>query len=233
MRTSIRPLVSRLRSALLFSAGLMAISSATTHAAPPRPVLSTSPSPVVWDVPPVIPVFGHDAVGVADPLGEFVLVIRDFALNPIAGATVTLDFSSCADLRLCVDPHDASAVVNCAQGTLAKVTDQNGRVRFRVVGCSVAAPGTAGAGASCAAVYADGVLGGFVPVAIYDLAGCDGLAPGDASAWLTDYFSNLSPARGDYDANGQMGAGDLSRWLVAFFANGSVANCSNGGRCGP
>ena len=202
-------------------------------ASAPRPALSTTPSPVVWDIPAVISVYGHDAVGVADPRGEFVITIRDLAMNPIPSAVVTLDFSGCLDLRLCVDPHDPDAVANCGTGTLTKVTDQNGRARFRVVGCSVAVPGSAGASQNCARVYADGVLGGSPSVAIYDLTGCDGLAPADASAWLTDYFGGLNPARGDYDGSEQLGPADLSLWLLAFFADGSLANCSNGGRCGP
>lgn len=219
--------------ALLLSGLLSAALAASVHAAAPRPALSTTPTPVVWDIPALIPVYGYDAVGVADPRGEFVITIRDLAMNPVPGALVVLDFSNCADLRLCVDPHDADAVVDCDTRTLRKVTGLNGQVRFRVVGCSVAAPGSAGASTPCARVYADGVLGGSAAVAIYDLIGCDGLAPADASAWLTDLFGGLDPLRGDYDGSGALGPADLGLWLNAFFADGSLANCSSGGRCGP
>jgi len=231
-RTTRNP-VWRVSRALLCSGLLSAALAASAHAAVPRPALSTTPAPFVWDIPAVIPVHGHDAAGVADPRGEFVITIRDLAMNPIPGAIVMLDFVNCSDLRLCVDPHDAGAVVDCGERTLRKITGPNGQATFRVVGCSVAAPGSAGAGTPCARVYADGVLGGSAAVAIYDLVGCDGLAPADASAWLTELFGGLNPLRADYDGNGFVGPADLSRWLDAFFADGSLTNCSNGGACGP
>jgi hypothetical protein len=207
--------------------------AASAHAAVPRPALSTTPSPFNWTIPALIPVVGHDANGQPDPRGEIEIIIRDLANNPFPNAVVTLDFSDCADLRLCADPHDPNAVVNCALGNVSKVTDANGAVRFRVVGGSVGTPGQPGTGPNGARVYADGVLGASPTVAIYDLTGFDGLGAGDLAAWLTDYFGGLNPARGDYDNNGIMGASDLGLWLQVYFADGSLSNCSSGGSCGP
>jgi hypothetical protein len=185
------------------------------------------PGPLNWDVPSLIPVVGHDANGVPDPRGEIRIVVRDFANLPVGGVVVVLDFSNCAELSLCADPHDPDATVNCAARTVTKVSAANGEVRFRVVGCSTAAPGGPGSGNNCARIYGDGVLAAFPTVAIYDLTGCDGLAPADLAAWLTDFLAgpgNLG--RDDYDGSGSTGPADLSPWLEAFFDAQSVENDS-------
>jgi hypothetical protein len=183
------------------------------------------PSPSNSTVPSLIPVIGFNAGGVADPIGEVTVVHRDLANNPIAGALIRFDFSACTEMRLCADPHDPDAVVGCAQRTVSKITDANGVARFRVVGWSVAAPGTPGAAYNAAKIYADGVQLGSPSVAIYDLTGANGLTSADLSAWLTDFFSGSEPARGDYSNTGSpLGPADLSRWLTAFFANGSILN---------
>lgn len=189
------------------------------------------PGPFPWTIPALIPVVGHDAAGTPDPRGEVLIVIRDLANTPIPGSRVILDFSFCSDLSLCSDPHDPDAVVNCVSKTVTKFTDMNGEVRFRVVGCSSAAPGSPGAGAHCARIYADGVLGGFPNVAIYDLTGCDGLHSSDLGAWLTDFFSVAQPNRADYDGDMLLGGTDLSLWLAAFFASNSILNCAGGLPC--
>ena len=207
--------------------------AASAHSAAPRPALSTTPSPGNWTIPALIPVAGHDANGQPDPQGEIEIIIRDLANNPVPNSVVTLDFSNCAEVRLCADPHDPAAFVNCATRSVFKVTNVNGSVRFRVVGCSAGIPGQAGSGPACARVYADGVLAASPSVTIHDLADCDGLRACDLGAWLTDFFGGLNPARGDYDGSGFMGPADLGQWLGVFFADGSLANCSNGGPCGP
>ncbi|MEO5879482.1 MAG: hypothetical protein ABIR22_04905 [Candidatus Eisenbacteria bacterium] len=181
----------------------------------------------------MIPLVGHDAAGSADPVGEVLVVVRDIANRSVPGAVVVIDFSACGDLRLCADPHDPNALVNCANRTVTKVAGLVGEARFRIVGCSIRVPGEPGDGGNCARIYADGDLLAYPSVAIYDLEGCNGLGPPDLSAWLSDYFVGLSPTSGDYDLSYDLGPNDLSLWLTAFFGAGSLANCSNGGRCGP
>ena len=201
----------------------------------PAPAFSSHPSPANSTMPAMIPVVGHAAGGGADPVGEVLAVVRDIANAPVPGAVVIIDFSACTDLRLCSDPHDPDAVVDCVNRTVTKVAGPNGDVRFRIVGCSIRVPGEPGNGFNCARIYANGVLHASPTVAIYDLVGCDGLNASDLSAWLSDFFfvNFPGPASADYDNSGQADPNDLSLWLTAFFGAGSVANCSTGGACGP
>jgi len=202
-------------------------------AAAPRPALSTTPSPGNWEIPPMIALVGHDANGVADPRGEFLIAVRDLANNPMPNSVVTIDLSACVEARLCSDPHDPAAIVNCGLRSVSKVTDINGEVRFRLVGCSVGTPGQPGADYNCARVYADGMFGGAPSVAIYDLGGCDGVDSSDLSNWVADFFLTSGVPRGDYDGSHDVSANDLAGWLAAFFAADSRFNCGNAGRCGP
>lgn len=205
----------------------------TAGAVAPRPVLSTTPGVGNFIIPEDITVVGHDPAGTADPRGEFLIGIRDLANNPMPNSVVAIDFSSCDELRLCADPHDPGALVNCATRTVMKVTDVNGEVRFRVVGCSVASPGGPGAGWGCARVYADGVLGGSVSVSILDLAGCNGVDAIDLAAWAADFFTGQPVARSDFDGDHELTALDLASWSSAFFGAASLANCGAAGRCLP
>ncbi len=208
----------------------VAVSSVVGLVAPALAGGGDPPNPAPWTAPALIPVVGLNAAGVPDPVGEIAIVARDIANNPIPGVPVVIDFSGCSEVRLSADPHDPDAVVDCVQRTVRKATDAAGVVRFRVVGCSVAVPGTPGSPWSCARIYGDGALVASPSVAIYDLAGCDGLNPGDLAAWLADFYM-VSPSRIDYDGSGAVGPADLSRWLAVFFAAGSVSNCGAVGRC--
>lgn len=200
----------------------------------PSTSLAGFPEPANWTTPALIPVVGHDANGVPDSRGGILIVARDLANLPMPGVLVELDFSACTELQLCADPHDPDATVDCGARRVHKFTDQNGEVRFRVIGCSSAVPGTPGASYNCAQILGDGELKASPSVAIYDLTGCNGLGPADLSAWLDDFFGGLDPARADYDGTGSpLGPSDLALWLKAFFDAGSIANCSNGGPCAP
>ena len=195
-----------------------------------RAQIIVEPPPNNSVVPALIPVVGHGASGLPDPTGEIEVIVRDFSNQLVPGALVVLDFGDCTELRLCADAHDPGVTVDCATRTVRRSSDASGSARFRVMGWSVAAPGTPGAPVHSAMVFADGVLLGRPTVAIYDLD-AQGLGAADLADWLRDFFSGLDPARGDYDGSGALSASDLSKWLTAYFAGGSVANCSPEGPC--
>lgn len=181
-------------------------------------------------IPTCLSFLGHDAAGVPDPLSIATVIVRDLANNPVPGALVVLDLSECPDLRLCADPHDPDLTVDCARRTIRRQADAAGVAQFRLMGWSIATPGTPGSPYHSALVFADGVLLGRPNVSIYDLDR-NGMGGGDLAAWLTDFFSATNPARGDYDCTGSLGGSDVSTWLAAYFANGSTANCSPEGPC--
>lgn len=181
-------------------------------------------------VPACIAVTGHDASGVSDPIGEFTVVERDLANQPVRNGLIVVDFSGVTELRLCTDDHDPNEIVDCGTRTVRRFTDANGVARFRVTGWSVATPGTPGTSWNGGKIFADGVLLGSPSASIYDLDK-SGLSAGDLSAWLADFFSGNNAARDDYDCSGGLGANDLATWLSAYFANGSLANCSPAEAC--
>lgn len=189
------------------------------------PAAGQIPFPYWSTMPEAIRIVGLNGGGTPDPSGEFEVVVRDRWNNPLPNISVIVDFSQCGDVRLCTDPHDPAAIVNCQTRTVRKDTGAGGRVTFRIVGHSTAVPGAPGSVGSCARFYFEGIGGRSARVSIYDLSGGDGLGSSDLSAWLADYFSANSPARADYDADGTVGAADLSRWLDVFFSGGSSNGC--------
>jgi len=181
-------------------------------------------------IPACIAVMGRNSAGVPDPLSEATVTVRDLANQPVAGASIVIDFSACAELRLCSDPHDPGVIVDCAARSVRTLTNAAGVARFRVTGWSVATPGTPGSPDHSGKIFADGVLLGSPSVQIYDLDR-NGLSAPDLSDWLADFFSGNDAARGDYDCSGLLGPSDLSEWLRAYFAGGSTSNCSPEGPC--
>ena len=88
------------------------------------------------------------------PMGDlpFIVVVRDFANNPIAGSTVVLDFSDCPNgAYICPQPPPDPYAVNYVARTLSRLTDGAGRATF------VARLGGTGP-AGCVSVSADGVV---------------------------------------------------------------------------
>jgi len=178
------------------------------------------PSPANCSVPRMLRLVGRDAVGTADPIGEFDLVIRDLANNPKSGAQVVLDFSATPDAEICTDQSPTGGT-NCAARVVVQngVTASDGIARFRVVGwCNHLQTPTVGATLK---VFADGVILATIPVAAFDQDG-DGVRAPDLSHWLDDFFHAPTAARSDLDGDGTVTATDLSLWLQAFFAAGSI-----------
>jgi len=156
--------------------------------------------------------------------GQFTVVVRDLANNPINGSPVVIDLSNCTDLAICSDQLDANALVNCAAKTVRKFTNALGSVTFTVIGSSTGA-GNAASLSNEGRVFASGRLIGSPSVASFDLDGSGGVGAGDLSVWLSDFGSGQPYERSDFDGSGSIGAADLSEWLAVFGAGGSTQSC--------
>jgi hypothetical protein len=157
--------------------------------------------------------------------GQFTVIVRDLANNPLVGATVVIDISNAIDMAICSDQHDPSAVVDCAGGRVSKLTASDGSVTFTILGHSNGA-GNASSLLNSGRIFSNGTRIQSPTVAAYDLDGANGVGAADLSAWLTDFGSGNPYGRSDYDCNGTVGAGDLSFWLTEFGAGTSAASCA-------
>jgi hypothetical protein len=190
----------------------------------PALALASPPSPANSTVPSCISLVGTNAAVPATAAGQFLVVVRDLANNPIAGAVVAIDLSGCPDLHLCPDQLDPAVTVDCAHQRVSKVTDGAGRVVFTLLG------GSNGAGSAVTLlgggkIYWDGTLIGSPTVSAYDLDGRTGLGANDLSGWLGDFGSGNPYGRSDYDCSGWLGANDLSLWLNAFGSGAMSSSC--------
>lgn len=218
----------------LLAAAILSASTSAARAARPQdlPTLTADIGKVV--------VLGGVTAGVADPLAEKQIVVRDATGQPAVNVTVVLDFTACtgADIRLCSNQPDPNIRVNCATHRVAALTDFNGVARFHIVGNAVNPGGGAfdspapGFGAGGALVYTDGMLQGSLVVAALDQDGRSGLNVEDIALFLNDRFS-VDPAdpatlrgRSDYDGNQTIDVVDLALLLRARFAGGSLTSCT-------
>jgi len=157
--------------------------------------------------------------------GLITIVVRDLANNPLNNASVVIDLSNAADLRLCNNQLDANAIVNCAAKTTRKFTDITGTVQFIVLGGSNGA-GNATTLLGGGRIFANGTLISSPTVAAYDLDGANGVGINDLSVWLGDFGTGQSFGRADLDLNGAVGINDLSVWLGEFGLGTSAASCA-------
>ena len=189
-------------------------------ASPPSPANSTAPA--------CISLVGSNGGVPALAVGQFQVVYRDLANNPIANAAVVIDLSSAPDLHICADQFDADATVDCVHKTVTKHTAANGSVNFTILGGSNGA-GNAVTLLNGGKIFANGTLIQSPTVSAFDLDGAAGVGANDLSAWLTDFGSGQNFGRDDYDCSNTVGANDLSVWLTAFgsgtMAESCVASC--------
>ena len=173
--------------------------------------------------------------GVADPRGEFTVVVRDPACNPVQGLTVVLSFMRCPDIRIC-SVQGAGVSASCSDRSVQAVSGQNGQVKLRIVGgaknATGAVPGYQGrppcqGGQGCCDLYADGILLAYMAVGAYDENSAGGVNPVDLAVWLTDAFSGSYFARSDFDFSGSLNPGDLSLELGASLTGNSSASCAS------
>ena len=202
------------KATLLTAAGLFIASAAM--AGVPSPTLSTTPT--------CISLVGSLS-GAPDPAGQFTIVVRDLAGNPLNGASVVIDLSLCGDLAICNDQLDGAALVNCGAKTTRKFTNPLGSVTFIVLGGSNGG-GNASSLLGAGRIYANGTLIQSPTVSAFDLDDAGGVGANDLSAWLGDFGSGSPFGRSDYDCSGNIGANDLSLWLGEFGAGTSASSCA-------
>jgi pimeloyl-ACP methyl ester carboxylesterase len=200
----------------LLALGLLSIAPTGSRAGGPAAVTSTTPA--------VIRLVGASGVTPDATAGQFTVVARDLANNPMNGCSIVLDLSNCPDLAICSDQMDANALVNCAAKTVRKFTNALGQVTFTVLGSSTGA-GSAASLANGGRIFGNGRLLGMPSVSAFDLDGSGGVGAGDLSVWLSDFGSGVAYQRSDFDGSGTIGAADLSAWLAVFGAGGSAQSC--------
>jgi hypothetical protein len=138
---------------------------------------------------------------VACPGGDmtFTIVVRDFAANPIANSTVTIDLSNCPAFNVC--PHCTDGYVyDPVTRTVRKLTNAAGAVSFSICGggaCDIQVP-----------VFADGVFIGSRSLAVTDQNGdfvVDAADVGIANAKVGGAFPSA-----DLDCDGDVDADDVA-----------------------
>jgi hypothetical protein len=152
-------------------------------------------------------------------LGHCSVTVRDLANNPLVGSLVAFDFSACTDLRIAADQHDPRLVTHCEYPMVTALTDAAGVASFTVIGSGIAGPPSP---ANALRIYADGVLLGFVSVAVLDRDGAGGLSGTDLAQWGADFVSGTNPPRADLDGNGTVSGTDLSLFAAAYFSGHNV-----------
>jgi len=202
------------KATLLTTAGMLIASAAM--AGVPSAANSTTPT--------CISLVGSIA-GTPDAAGQFTIIVRDLANNPLNGASVVIDLSGCLDLSICNDQLDANALVNCGAKTTRKFTNALGSVTFIVLGGSNGG-GNASTLLGGGKIFANGTLIQNPTVSAFDLDGTGGVGANDLSAWLGDFGSGNNFGRSDYDCSGNIGANDLSLWLGEFGAGTSATSCA-------
>lgn len=216
------------------------------------PAMATVPSAANSTIPALLKVGGFGSggpgftvlAGPPDPTVAYNVVIRDITNTAIPGASVRIDFTGCSDFFICtteIPGQNHKCPLTDGIKGLEGETNGSGQVTFYTVGASnltglVAPPAIAnGAGAGCAAVYANGQFMGFATVAIYDLNGK--LSPGGVNGLDFAIAKNDvgatglgAPYRGrtDYDGSGGVNGADLAV-LKSIVGCSGLGGCSNQG----
>jgi hypothetical protein len=205
------------KASLIVACGLLV--AAVASAAVPDPAHSTKPAYVV--------LVGTNS-GVADPNGNFTVVVRDVANNPIANSQVIVDFNACSDARIC-SAAAAGKTVDCPTKTVRGFTDGSGSITFDIVGGGKNTGAAAGPGAGCANITADGVSLVHPTVNIYDENGgvtTQGMEVTDLSAFLKDLGTGFYFGRSDFNQGGSLEVVDLSVFLSRLGTGFSANGCS-------
>ena len=210
------------------------------------PLQSTAgvPSAVHCTLPSGIQLVGTSS-GVPDVKGQAQVVVRDASSNPVANATVTIDFApfelnapTCAgsDLHLCnTQPFGGNSIVcTSTEKTVSAYTNASGVATFRIVGSTAVSPGNPpGVTQACARVRIGTYILGHLRVGAYDLNNSGGVNSADQSLFLEVMFA--SPAgyrsRADYNGDGFCNSADYSKFISVMFGAGSNNSCQSGNNC--
>ena len=207
-----------MRRLLVIALALLALTAGVAFATPPSAGNST--------VPYCFYLVGSSG-GVPATLGQFTVIVRDLANNPVANANVVVDLSNAADLHLCPNQLDPQALVDCLHKRVSKHTDTNGRADFIILGGS---NGTGNAVALLGAgrIFESGTLIGSPTVSAFDLDGAGGFGLNDLSVWLGDFGTAGNPAygRSDFDCSNSVGINDMAVWLTAWGRGTSTESCA-------
>ena len=181
------------------------------------------PSPSNSTIPSCIRLVGSNGSVPATTFGQFEVIFRDLANNPIANAWIVVDFSATPELALAADQLDPDVLLDCAAQTVRKRTDGNGRAVFCVVGRNrIGEPPTTWQDGG--RIFADGIYLGASTVNAFDLDGQQGVGAGDLAQFLSDFASGFPYGRSNFDCNGSIGAGDLVIWLTAFSSGSQIVS---------
>jgi len=213
--------------AILASGGILLASSS----------MAAVPSPANSDVPCGINLVGTLG-GVPDPRGEFTIVVRDNANNPIPHARVELELCNCVgsggqqDIRLCSTQPDPDVTgilceAQCLGGLLTATTDESGSITLTLTGgANNLGAGEPAAPFKCANVYVEGVNLGAMNVGVFDENGAGGVNPADMSVWLSDSFSPSVEGRSDFNCTNSVNPADLSVLIAISLGSASRFSCS-------
>ena len=185
------------------------------------------PSPTTSDVPAGIILVGARD-GVPDPHGEFEIVVRDAASNPIPFTNVRIDFSQCLDVwPSAVQPYPGVSM-SCGTRIVTATTDADGRARMILMGSVLYR--TPSSGWQCAQVRADpgNVVIGSVNAACADQDGIDGVDNRDVNRVLCDQQDADFEGRSDFNTTH---SNDFADFGVISGINIGQQSIESGPRC--
>ena len=138
------------------------------------------------------------------PFGDihFVVVVRDLANNPVAGALVDLEFADCPGAYLCPQRPDYGYTVNPVTRSVRMIADASGSADFPLhVGGVCAAGGVR--------LFADGVFFASYALASPDQSG-DGVVISIFGTDFTTFNAKLGTTdpTADFDCSGSVDAAD-------------------------
>jgi hypothetical protein len=171
-----------------------------------RPASAGVPDPRFSVTEPVI-VGSPTGVAIGGTTPGYDVIVRDVSNVPLAGRTVELDLGP-AGMKL-YSTQEAGTTINCAAGTISRVTNAQGAVNF--------VPRFGGwADANSVMVLADGVVLAAVKARSpdYDRDGKVGLA--DLAEFTNDYFTQPTALRSDFDLVTGVGLGDFAIFSRQF-----------------
>ena len=201
---------------VLLSASLLPLSALASAPIPPCGLDVT--------LPDYIDVVGRGPDGQPDTLrGAFVVVVRDCFGDPVADASIYVDFGACFDIVL--DRRQmAPLIADCSRNVVWRKTGADGRAKFCIVGAGRNQGAGAGAGAQGVIIYVSGLGMGRPTATVADQNGAvtnPGVELTDLTAWLRDWGSGTYYGRSDYDHDGAVLLPDLAVLLRVWGAGSS------------